>query len=238
MNQSNKQTSLLLILILAIGSLLFFYYSSDGSLKIKKLKKQIEPTLSLYPSAKPLTGQLSLLNDTNQTLSLSEVVNNKWSLLYFGYTSCPDVCPTDLAILSQTISNMQHADQLQIVFISVDPERDIGKLNAFVGRFNQDFVGVSASKQALTELTKQLGVYHEVAQTQKRSLQSHDMHSMDKSEGHDMHRMAKKDRNYLINHTSSYILLDPTLKLTGLLTNPHQAKKMATALDLTINALN
>ena len=50
-------------------------------------------------------------------------------------------------------------------------------------------------------------------------------------------KVTKKD-NYLVNHTASYLLLNPNLELTGLLTNPHNAKKMAVALDLIIEALD
>lgn len=225
-----------LILWAAVGLIALVYFllipSAD---QIKQLSKQVSPTVSLYSNPKSLGEQFPLLDDNNQTLTLSDVTKNKWSILYFGYTSCPDVCPTDLAILNQTLGQMQHADKLQVVFVSVDPKRDIGNLSTFVKRFNADFVGVSATSEALAGMTKFLGVYHEVAKTQQKA-QTQD-HSMHKGMKMDMKGMKTND-NYLINHTASYLLLNPELQLTGLLTNPHYATKMAKALDLIITTLD
>lgn len=211
--------------------------------QLKDLQKQVSPTASLYSNPKVLDGNLSLIDDDHKKVVLSEVVNKKWSLLYFGYTSCPDVCPTDLAILNQTVGKMDQADKLQVVFISVDPARDIGKLKEFVGRFNTDFVGLSAKDEDLTRLTKTLGVYHEIAQTKQRASQDHSNH-VSTADNKEMamnmkdHSSPMPKADYLVNHTASYLLLNPNLELVGLLTNPHDASKMAPALDLIIEALD
>jgi protein SCO1/2 len=143
MKSERKYSPLQITSLLIVMALLVLTYFATSKLSIQQLKNQVAPTLSLYPQAKPLTGELNLLNDQNKTVQLSQIANKKWSLLYFGYTSCPDVCPTDLAILNQAVSNMKLANRLQIIFISVDPKRDLGKLDAFVARFNQDFIGLS-----------------------------------------------------------------------------------------------
>jgi protein SCO1/2 len=228
MKSERKYSPLQITSLLIVMALLVLTYFATSKLSIQQLKNQVAPTLSLYPQAKPLTGELNLLNDQNKTVQLSEIANKKWSLLYFGYTSCPDVCPTDLAILNQAVSNMKLANRLQIIFISVDPKRDLGKLNAFVARFNQDFIGLSATHKNLVSLTKQLGVYHEKSKAQQK---------IEKVHGTTNNHMDQHG-SYLINHTASYILLNPDLKLTGLLTNPHYSKQIASALDLTISALD
>ncbi|MDB2589668.1 SCO family protein [Candidatus Thioglobus sp.] len=235
-------------LTLGLGLIVTVYFLlMPGADQFNELKKQVVPTVSLYSNPKALDVNLELLNDS-KSLKLSEVVNNKWSILYFGYTSCPDVCPTDLAVLNQTIRNMNLADKLQVIFISVDPARDIGKLQNFVERFNADFIGLSAKDAELRKLTKALGIYHEVAQTKQRAAQDHSSHepkegkmkmSMPSEKSHD-HSMevAQPANNYLIDHTASYLLLNPDLELIGLLTNPHNASKMAPALDLIIETLD
>ena len=228
MKSEKKYPLLQITSLLIVMALLVFTYFATSKLSIQQLKNQVAPTLSLYPQAKPLTGELNLLNDQNKTVQLSEIANKKWSLLYFGYTSCPDVCPTDLAILNQAVSNMKLANRLQIIFISVDPKRDLGKMDAFVARFNQDFIGLSATHKNLVSLTKQLGVYHEKSKAQQKMEKAHNT-TNNHTDQHD---------SYLINHTASYILLNPDLKLTGLLTNPHYSKQIANALDLTISTLD
>jgi len=240
-DQIKKTRNTIIGLGLGIVVLVYFLLAPNAN-QLEDLRKQVSPTVSLYPNSKVLDGNLPLIDDHHKTITLSEVVNNKWSLLYFGYTSCPDVCPIDLAILNQTVKKMNQAERLQVVFISVDPARDVGKLKEFVGRFNTDFVGLSAKDKDLTKLTKVLGVYHEIAQTKERASQDHSQHSVKNSDVKMVMPMkemkvAKKD-NYLVNHTASYLLINPKLELTGLLTNPHQAKKMASALDLIIETLD
>ncbi len=213
-----------------------------GANKIKELSKQVSPAASLYSNPKSLQGKFGLIDDKHNTVLLSEVAKKKWSILYFGYASCPDVCPTDLATLNQTLGMMKHANKLQVVFVSVDPKRDVGNLDAFTKRFNTNFIGLSAEDEVLANMTKALGVYHEVEKTKQKALtEDHSKHKKmtKKHDGHkDMKMPMKMSNNYLINHTASYLLLNPDLELTGLLTNPHHAPKMAKALDLIIETLD
>ncbi len=209
-----------------------------GANKIKELSKEVNPAASLYSNPKSLQGKFSLIDDKRKTVLLSEAAKDKWSILYFGYASCPDVCPTDLATLNQTLGMMKHANKLQVVFISVDPKRDVGNLDAFTKRFNANFIGLSAEDEVLTNMTKALGVYHEVEKTKQKALiEDHSKHKK-MTKKHNDHKDMKMSNNYLINHTTSYLLLSPNLELTGLLTSPHHTPKMAVALDLIIETLD
>ena len=239
--QSKKTRNTIIWAGLGVIVLVYYLFFQNAN-QFKDLQKHVNPTVSLYPNPKSLQGMFPLIDDNRATTSLSATASGKWSVLYFGYTSCPDVCPIDLAILNQTLSMMQQPDKLQVIFISVDPNRDIGKLGAFVKRFNTDFIGLSAEDETLKKLTKTLGVYHEVVQTKERASQDHSQHTLKKDDGEMAMPMKKmktvKKSNHLINHTASYLLLNPKLELTGPLTNPHHAKKMATALDLIIKTLD
>ncbi|MEO1940439.1 MAG: SCO family protein [Candidatus Thioglobus sp.] len=225
-----KKTRNSIIWLAAVIVILAYFLLIPGANQIKELSKEVNPTASLYSNPKSIQGKFPLINDKRNIVMLSDVAKDKWSILYFGYASCPDVCPTDLATLNQTLGMMKHADKLQVIFVSVDPKRDVGNLNAFTGRFNTGFIGLSAEESVLRNMTKTLGVYHEVEKTKQRAL----------TEDHNKHKdmsMVMND-NYLINHTASYLLLNPNLELTGLLTNPHHAPKMAKALDLIIETLD
>ncbi len=89
-------------------------------------------------------------------------IEGRWSLLFFGFTNCPDICPDTLAMLDQSMRQLQlmRREVLpQVVFISVDPLRDQGELLAdYVRWFNDDFVAVTGTDPQLTALTRQLGV--------------------------------------------------------------------------------
>jgi len=237
-----KKTRNIIIWLGIVMIAMAYFLLIPSANQLKDLQEQVQPTMSLYSSPKSLQGKFTLIDDNRNTTSLSAAADSKWSILYFGYTTCPDVCPIDLAILNQTLGMMQQADKLQVIFISVDPNRDVGNLATFVKRFNTSFIGLSAEDEALKKLTRTLGVYHEIVQIKERVSQDHSQHPVDKGDEKMSMSMkgvkvAKKD-NYLVNHTASYLLLNPNLELTGLLTNPHYAKKMAVALDLIIETLD
>lgn len=84
-------------------------------------------------------------------------------LLYFGYTSCPDVCPTSLARLKMALSELspQEAAQVQVIFVSVDPARDtLEKLRDYVHVFGSDFIGASGTRSEVDLVAESFGVYY------------------------------------------------------------------------------
>jgi protein SCO1/2 len=84
-------------------------------------------------------------------------------LLYFGYTYCPDVCPTTLAKISQALNNLgKDASKVQTVFISVDPERDTPQiLGKYSRAFYPDFIGATSTPEDIAAIAKQYGIYYE-----------------------------------------------------------------------------
>ena len=277
MNKTAQVALLLLVILAAIAT--FFYVG--GKPNMQELKKSVAPAASLYPEAKSASEKLNFINDESIETHLSEVSQGKWALLYFGYTSCPDVCPIDLSKINLTYQMMENQEKLQVVFISVDPMRDIGKLDQFAGAFNSTFLGLTAHQDDLMTISRSLGVYHEVVGSQKLALEDHSSHGdhssdsemseggefmvhemintesgdVQKVEDHAKHmelkelgyvhkvndmdneNSATKTAHYDIDHTSSYLLFNPELKLTALLTSPHESVAMAKAIDIIIENL-
>ena len=279
----NKTTQISLLLVVTIAAMATFFYAG-GKPNMQDLKKSVAPAASLYPEAKSVSEKLNFINDGSIATHLSDVSQGKWVLLYFGYTSCPDVCPIDLSKINLTYQLMENQKKLQVVFISVDPMRDTGKLDQFASAFNPSFLGLTAHQKELMTISKSLGVYHEVVESQKLAQEdhsnngSHGEHSSDsevKDSGefiaHEMinpsngdvqelmsissslgvyhevvesQKLALEDHSnhghgdhYDIDHTSSYLLFNPELKLTALLTSPHEPIEMAKAIDIIIENL-
>ena len=232
-----------LILAAIISAAVFFFFG--GKPNMEELKKSVAPAASLYPEAKSVSDKLNFIDDASKNTHLSDVADDKWALLYFGYTSCPDVCPIDLSKINQASQLMENSDQLQVVFVSVDPDRDLGNLDNFAKAFNSSFKGLTAKQDELISISKALGVYHEVVQSQKTAQEDHSNHSHSHDDdSHDSHKMvanekpsSSKDAHYDVDHTSSYLLFNPELELVALLTNPHEPAPMAEALDKIIEAL-
>lgn len=132
-----------------------------------------------------------------------------WTVAYFGYTNCPDVCPTTLAAFNQAWKLLDAAGSLGALrfdFISVDPARDTPEhLSKYVGFFNKDFVGATGTDGELTRLTRALGL----------------LYSRDKS----------SDGNYAVDHSAAAVIIDPTGHQVGLFRPPFEATKIAADLQ-------
>lgn len=103
----------------------------------------------------------SLETDAHSPFTIASL-RGHWSLMYFGYSHCPDVCPTTLADLGKMytlLGNIPVANRPQVFFISVDPKRDTPVLLArYVRYFNGNFIGVTGAVEQLRLLTRALGV--------------------------------------------------------------------------------
>ena len=224
----NKITQFISLVLIALAATAYFLYFS-GQQDIEGLKKSVAPTASLYPEAKSFSEKLNFVNDQSESLNLSEVSKGKWVLIYFGYASCPDVCPIDLSKINLSFEMMENKDKLQVVFVSVDPARDIGVLDQFAGAFNSSFLGLTAHDHELETISKSLGVYHQVVESRKLAQSDHSSHE---------HEEVGSHEHYDVDHTASFLLFNPGLKLTALLTSPHEPQQMAEALDKIIDTLS
>ena len=114
--------------------------------------------------------------------------------MYFGYTHCPDICPTTLAKLQAVTQRLRDtAEKLQIIFVTVDPKRDTpAMLKRYIGAFGPQFIAVRPSAEILPELTNRYHLTYSYAQP-------------DSSGG------------YAVNHTNALLIFDQTgeMRLMG-----------------------
>jgi protein SCO1/2 len=115
-----------------------------------------------YNKPYPIAPQIELMRSNGETFRLSDQ-KGKIVLLFFGYTSCPDVCPTTLAELKQVMDGLgDKSKSVQVVFVSVDPKRDTPeKIQEYVEHFNQSFIGLSGSIDELKTIWDNYGVVRE-----------------------------------------------------------------------------
>jgi protein SCO1 len=111
-----------------------------------------------YNEPYPVAPQIELKKSSGETFRLSEQ-KGKVVLLFFGYTSCPDVCPTTLAEFKQVMDGLgDKAKSVQVVFVSVDPERDMPeKIQEYVEYFSKGFIGLSGSMNELQNIWNSYG---------------------------------------------------------------------------------
>jgi len=158
----------------------------------------------LWPAPQALSS-FSLHDQFGETFEL-ERLQGKWSFLFFGYTSCPDICPMTMAVLDQVndlLSAQSTEEQLQFVLVSVDPDRDAPeRLRDYVAYFDDSFIGLSGPDANLQELTRQLGIMY-------------------------IPGAALDGEDYLVDHSASILLIAPNLSLIGVFSAPHDPKDIA-----------
>lgn len=109
------------------------------------------------PLAKMSIGGDFTLYAGDDEIHLSDF-EGKVVLIFFGYTSCPDICPTTLASISSALKKLTESElnNVQVLFVSVDPERDTPeKIRRFTNYFHADIIGISGSKQDIDEVVSQ-----------------------------------------------------------------------------------
>jgi protein SCO1 len=127
------------------------------------------------PRAALIGGAFSLEDGAGKTVS-DQTLRGRPFLVYFGYTHCPDVCPTELAHISDVLTLMGDK-AIPALFITVDPERDTPRLmQDYVSSFNPAIIGLSGSRQAIDSAEKAFRVY-----ARKGPLQADGDYSMDHS---------------------------------------------------------
>jgi len=147
------------ILWVGVGSLLLLGLAFAG---FRLFQKPEEFRGTAYVEPYPIAADFELTRSNGDLFRLSD--QGKVILLFFGYTSCPDVCPTTLAELNLALNQIsEKADQIEVVFVSVDPDRDSPQVvQSYVSRFNPAFIGLSGSIDQLNPIWQEYGIYREV----------------------------------------------------------------------------
>ena len=158
---------------------------------------------------KPIKLDEFLLTADDDSVFSNQSLKDKWSLLFFGYTHCPDVCPLTLHQLAQ--ANKELADKLNstpnIIMVSVDPDRDTSEiLQKYVRSFGENVSGVTGKNEELDKLTSQLGIFY----------------NANKQEG----------ENYSVNHSAAVILINKNAEFHAVFSAPHSIEHFVSDLPL------
>lgn len=111
-------------------------------------------------------GKEMAMQDTSGQMRTLSDYKGKVKVIFFGYTQCPDVCPTSMAELAEAMDVLgDDADKVQVIMISVDPDRDTPEiLAAYTSAFNPSFVGLTGTPEQLADTAKSFKAYYAKAQ--------------------------------------------------------------------------
>lgn len=111
---------------------------------------------------------IELVDQDGKPVRLLEAYRGKVVVIFFGFTQCPDVCPTTMAELAQVREKLKPAerDQVQMIMISIDPERDTpAVMKQYVGAFDSSFVGLTGSDEQIAKVAASFKAYYKKAQS-------------------------------------------------------------------------
>jgi protein SCO1/2 len=151
MDRKTLSVGLGIFLVIAVAAFVTFLFGRNDTFRGTS-----------YDQPYPAASDFNLIRANGETFKLSDQ-RGKVSLLFFGYTSCPDICPTTMAELKQALDRLSpdNLKQVQVIFVTVDPKRDTPELvQEYVDHFNQSsFIGLSGSEQELAKVWNAYGIY-------------------------------------------------------------------------------
>ena len=173
MDRKTLLVGLMVFLLIGVVAAGVFFFSKPASFRG-----------TAYGEPFPVAPAINLTRADGTDFRLSEA-RGEVVALFFGYTSCPDICPTTMAELNQALEKLgERSDQIQVLFVTVDPERDTPqRVQEYVNHFNPDFVGLSGSEAELAGVWNEYGVFREIVD-------------------------GTSAAGYLVNHTARVTLID------------------------------
>ncbi|MCL6714305.1 SCO family protein [Pseudomonas sp. R2.Fl] len=204
----NKKFGIILLLALAAGLGLLAAQKFFGPARPAQTWPATQ-AVTMYPQARPLP-EFSLRQSDGTQLASGELKGH-WTLVFLGFTFCPDVCPTTLAELAQSQNQwraLPDSTRPRVLFVSVDPERDTpNKVGEYAHAFHPDTLAATADAPTLENFAKSLGfVFMKVP-----------------GKG-----FEQNPNDYSMDHSSAIAVLDPQGRLAGLIRPPFRPDAIAT----------
>lgn len=199
MNRTQKIVfSIAAVLVLIIGGLVYRLFTEQNPAQTTAL---VDAGVLLLPQARPVPA-VSMTDQDGAIVRLDQQ-RGHWTLLFFGYTFCPDICPTTLAQLRQVSSQLPPASRahLQVILVSVDPGRDTPQqLKQYLSYFDPGFRGLTGSADSLERLANGMSIPYVPPDTSKP--------------------------NYTVQHSGNLALLGPDGLQRGFLRAPFSTAKL------------
>ncbi|MDR7088010.1 MULTISPECIES: SCO family protein [Cellvibrio] len=170
----------------------------------------------LLPAPKTLP-EFTLENHRSEAVGVN-VFRHRWSLVFFGFTSCPDFCPLELQKLAKLLNLMGAGDELQVVFVSVDPERDgQEKLANYVGFFHPQILGLRGSNLALANFAQFFGAAYDRSAIVESKLITIPA---------GINLPTNVGEQYQVNHSTRVFVVNPQGEFIGSFTSPYELEEM------------
>ena len=218
------------VLLLALAAATFSLYQIR-TMSTSEAAGSTYAAINTMPEPEPVQA-FSFIDDQGVPFS-NEQLEDQWSLLFFGFTHCPDICPTTMATLRGFVDRLADTDVVpQVVLVSVDPERDSPDvLHSYVQQFHPEFRGIVGSKADMVTLSKSFGLFVATSMPSRSEINGHsegedeERHGMMHANPHAGHGASETD--YTINHSGYVLIINPNGQYVGRFSPPFTVEEMA-----------
>lgn len=205
-NLAKKGLLSLGLLVVGVGLIVFGLSSLEP--EPLKMPEHLKGVIVESPAMK--LPEFSLLDHNGNSFTNNDL-KGRWTIAFFGYTNCPDFCPTSLGVMEKVSQKFQFPEDTLFIFGTVDPKRDTpAVLKEFLSFFSEKFIGLTGEKAQIDILADSLGVIYDY---------EGDVESDD----------------YIVNHFGAVYLFDPKGRLRTHILAPHEVERLGEALMLSIN---
>lgn len=191
-------------LLLVTGAGLVYYYDQEKKRLIEDLKEESKPGPGVGKAA--IGGPFKLINHEGKEVTEQDFKGN-WTLLYFGFTHCPDICPDELQKMVKAIDVIDKENGIHItpVFISVDPERDnVEQVREYVKEFHPRLVGLTGGVDNVRQVAREYRVYYM--------------------------KTEEEGSDYLVDHSIIMYLMDPQMEFVKFFGKNYDDKGLASGI--------
>lgn len=179
--------------------------------------------VTIYPEARVLSD-FRLLDQRGEFFSNVDFQGH-WNLVFFGFTSCPDICPLTMAELRQFYAGLDFSQDVkpQVFLVTVDPGRDSPEsMAAYLANYNEEFIGLSGDPGQIAQLAEELYVGYGDASAPVAAMTSHD-HEDSQSE------VVVAEGEYLIEHSAHIAVINPQGDYYAVMRAPHRDQDLIEA---------
>jgi len=192
------------VVALAAGFFLSQQHAGRDEANLRKLQESLASASAFPPGFRQLP-EFTLRDAGGESLTRDDLLG-QWTLAFFGYTNCPDVCPMTLGVLKAAMPELREQPETagtEVLFVSVDGARDTPEqLSRYINYFDPQFLAATADEGEIERLTSTIGIVYKRVENPNSA------------------------EDYLVDHSAGIIIFDPDGEMRGMLSAPHSAQNI------------
>jgi len=187
------------VVALAAGFFLSQQHADRDAANLRELQESLVSASAFPPGFRRLP-EFTLRDASGESLSRADLLG-QWTLAFFGYTNCPDVCPMTLGVLKVAMPELREQSETantEVLFVSVDGARDTPEqLSRYINYFDPQFHAATAEEDEIRQLTSTIGIVYQRVENPNSA------------------------EDYLVDHSAGIVIFDPDGEMRGMLSAPH-----------------